>query len=317
MYIHLYGGDGRYAIESYDLKKRTITTRYKTVSFDDVRLTKDAWSKEDKALEAAIFNQKAIPAELVKFKIVSIPKKSGGMREVYTLVEPFNSEQKKKVKQLKLKMPSVKDCVLLHKGAKTIINLDIEKAFKSVVLNKTYNTKDSVLKNSFHPEGFLMQGTPCSSWIFEVVMAPIMNNLIAQLADDLVVTRYVDDITISSKKKLSHDVILGIVTIVSNYLNKYGFSLNQSKNRYSYDNGRGFKVLGIALSQDRIGVRNMKKQAILYWKKGEFEKANGMLAYLKSFLDVETYNNLKSKFAVTCIEKSIDVISTTDFDLPF
>jgi hypothetical protein len=312
MYVHLNGSDGRYAVESYDLAKKTITTRYKTVSFNDIRLIKQVFSKEDILLEKAILESRIVP---VKYKVVLIPKKSGGVREVYSLEEPFNSEQKKKVKELKLKMLSVKESVALHKGAKTIINLDIEKAFNSIVLGESVIIKDDVLKYSFHKDGFLMQGTPCSSWIFEQVLSPIFTSMVLPF-DGLTITRYVDDITISSKKKLSTDIIQKIIQFVSNYMFENGFKINQTKTRSSYDNGKGFKILGIALSQDRLGVRNMKKQAILYWKKGEFNKAEGMLAYLKSYLDIETYNNLKSKFAVKYIDKSNAMIST-DLDLPF
>lgn len=310
MYIHLYSGDGRYAIESFDLIKKTIKTRYKTVPFKDVRLIKDVFGEKDRILEQAILSENA-PI----YKSVLIPKKSGGTREVFSLLEPYNSEQKKKVKKLKLKMLSVKDCAIAHKGAKTIINLDIEKAFSSIILGKNVNTDNKVFKYSFSKEGILLQGTPCSSYIFEEVLNPIFDKLELPF-ENLVITRYVDDITISCKKKLSEQTMQAIINYISNYLLKYGFKINPKKTRCCYDNGKGFKVLGIALSQDRIGVRNMKKQAILYWKKGEQLKAEGMLAYLKSFLDIETYNNLKNKFAVKCIDKS-DVGISTSSDLPF
>lgn len=311
MYIHLYSGEGRYSVESFDLVKKTITTRYKTVPFTDVRLIKDVFGEKDKILE------KAILLEISPiYKSVLIPKKSGGTREVFSLLEPYNSEQKKKVKKLKLKMLSVKECAIAHKGAKTIINLDIEKAFSSVILGKNVNTYDKVLKYSFSKEGMLLQGTPCSSYIFEQVLSPIFNKLTLPF-ENLVVTRYVDDITISCKKKLSEEIMQAIIIYITDYLLKYGFKINSKKTRCCYDGGKGFKVLGIALSQDRIGVRNMKKQAILYWKKGEQSKAEGMLAYLKSFLDADVYNNLKNKFAVKCIDKSVVVISTTSSDLPF
>jgi hypothetical protein len=320
MKVHFNGSDGCYSIVSYDLIKKTITTRYKTHSFKEVRLIKEVYLNSDKVLEEAILKDRApvvkeIPAI---FKVLSIPKKSGGMREVYSLLEPYNSKQKELVKELKLKMLSVRDCAVLHKGAKTIISMDIEKAFKSIILGKNVHTDDDVLIYSFHPEGFLMQGTPCSSWIFERIISPIFDRMISEMSfSNLVITRYVDDITISCKKRLPLEIMEEIVMYITTFLADNEFKINSSKTRYSYENGKGFKVLGIAMSQDRMGVRNMKKQAILYWKKGETMKAEGMLSYLKAFLDKKTYSNLKSKFSDNYIAQPSAVDNSEDYDLPF
>jgi len=255
-------------------------------------------------LENGVWKSNLItPLPLPPYKVITIPKKNGTLRTVYSLNDENAAKQKAELKALKLRHKPISHYVKKHVGAITLISMDIKNAFESVTLKNAnrYISLNNVAKLSFNAEGILMQGTPMASCIFHTMMSDIDKMIKHTLRKhyaryDIQYTRYVDDISISSKEKLNAFIINNLIEIVRNELSKRSFTLNERKTRISVDGQKSHKVLNVDLSQGRTGVRDKKKQAILWFKKGETKKALGMLAYLKPFLGYETYYRLKQKF---------------------
>lgn len=232
-----------------------------------------------------------------RYKTFSIPKKSGGEREIAAPVEGLKLAQSKLYHLFKENI-SFKPCVkgfvpdegvvrnaMFHKKSRWILNLDIEDFFGSinfgrvrgVLMSKpfempkdvaTFIAKICVLDNK------LPQGAPTS---------PIMANIIASMLDNKMLkiakkykikyTRYADDITFSSVSRFPKalaDIQEGETVLsdpVVSAFKKSGFTINYSKVRLQRLNNRQ-EVTGLVVNEKvNVPVEFKKKlrSAIHQW----------------------------------------------------
>lgn len=278
MIIHIDGRNGLYGIYNYDIENKVVTVLMNRIPikipFDKIRLIREVYSAEDKKLYDAITFKPY-------YKAIRIPKKNGSFRTVYMLTDKDVLKRQKLLAKKVSRSLSVKKCVEKHLGKKYVLKLDIKSAFAYVHLSK-FRFLDPDLEYSFDVKGYLMQGTPCSSYLFERYMLPF-DNEIEKI--DVCITRYVDDITISS------DVLEKVYETkdkIEKILLSLGLFLNESKTRLLKSNKAGFKVHGVNISQGRMGVRARKERAFLLIKHGETEKGIGLLSYISQFVDTHT-----------------------------
>ena len=202
----------------------------------------------------------------------TIPKKNGRLRTI--------SQPSKKLKGLqswvltsilnKLKVSksckgfekgsSVADNAEPHRGANTILTLDIQDFFHSIGKEKVYSIFKSIGYNSYIAtiltnvctfRGALPQGSPCS---------PKLANLSTWMLDMRIqgyvgkrginYTRYADDLSFSG---LHPSKVLNIIPMIKVILNNEDFSINHDKTRIAGP-ARAKKVTGLIISNNSVGI---------------------------------------------------------------
>lgn len=210
------------------------------------------------------------------YKTYSIPKKSGELRTI--------SQPSKKLKglqswilvnilnELKVsssckgfeKGSSTADNAKPHKGANTILTLDLKDFFPTVKRNQVYSIFKAVgynkiistiLTNICTFEGALPQGSPCS---------PKLANLSAWSLDvriqgyvgkrGISYTRYADDLSFSG---LSPAKVVKIIRMIKVIIENENFVVNPSKTRVA-GAARAKRVTGLIISNDTFGIGKQK-----------------------------------------------------------
>lgn len=162
-----------------------------------------------------------------------------------------------------IKGKSIIDNALPHSGAKTLLKFDIKNFFPSISMKQIYwffrhLGYSSDVSRCFgllcvNGDYVLPQGAPTS---------PLLSNLIARRIDericgfckknrdtlDLVYTRYADDITLSSKRKLDDGLILKIKNVVYAIITDVGFLPNNDKFRV-FKSGQKLMVTGLVVNE--------------------------------------------------------------------
>lgn len=154
---------------------------------------------------------------------------------VATTDEIINLHEEVKVLLGDVRFLSMSDCVRPHLKNRFFLKLDIEDAFGSVDLALLTLTTSMDFdfeigldgKYFFHKEGGLIQGAPASPKLFQVFCERNLDNKMLAYCEynNLVYTRYVDDIFISSPKSFKSRKRKSI----RNVLEKVGFSVNEYK----------------------------------------------------------------------------------------
>lgn len=237
------------------------------------------------------------------YRIVRIPKRSGGIRELEIPIESLKIIQKSinvvilsrfkmsKEANAYIKKRSIVTNAAPHVGAKTIIKIDIKDFFPSINFKHVYgqfryfgygeNVSKYLSLLCVDGDLKLPQGAPTS---------PTLSNLISVYMDSRIsgycvkynysYTRYADDITISSKEKLPFYIIMSIKNFIFMILRDLGFEPNETKFKYFY-NGSRLEVTGInvnsKLSVPKDKIREMEN-AIRYIDKYGLENH---MQYLK------------------------------------
>ncbi|MGD7191001.1 retron Ec67 family RNA-directed DNA polymerase/endonuclease [Ralstonia pseudosolanacearum] len=169
-----------------------------------------------------------------KYKIFSIPKKSGGSRDIHAPIPELKSLQRKLATALEECIADVEELTneknkashgfcpgksiltnaSVHRNKRYVFNIDLEDFFPSItgqrvrgffIKDKNFAFDPSVATAIAHiacRDGKLPQGSPCS---------PVISNLIAGILDvhlsklakvhGCIYTRYADDITFSTNKE--------------------------------------------------------------------------------------------------------------------
>lgn len=175
-----------------------------------------------------------------------------------------------------------------HAKAETAITLDIQRFFPSITsaqveyafqkLFKFPLEVSSLLTKIVTLNGEIPQGAPTSSYIANLVMWEKECKLVAQLnGRGFIYTRLIDDMTISSPKKISEKDVTRIIGEVAAMLTNYDYKLHpDKKNVFSRSNpeklmlitglwmNRGspklLKDRRIQISKEVIGVRKMANE---------------------------------------------------------
>ncbi len=217
-----------------------------------------------------------------------------------------------------------------HKNQKNVLNLDLEDFFGTVnfgrirgyfIKNKDFALNSDVATTIAHIACYdrkLPQGSPCS---------PVIANLIARILDVRLVkvakkygctyTRYADDITFSTRKKVfpssivesvnDKDVVLG--TSITREIRKCDFKINHKKTRVQFKDSRQ-DVTGLIVNK-KVNIkreywRDARSKCHKLFTDGEFftknsngDKVVGKIKELEgtlTFIDsVDEYNNKRPK----------------------
>ncbi|NQZ92823.1 MAG: RNA-directed DNA polymerase [Moritella sp.] len=179
-------------------------------------------------------------------------KKSGGKRVTYDAYKELKSVHRKLQHQIFKKViypqfmqgsisgRSYITNVKLHTKSKLVICEDISNFFPTIQAEKVEN----MFMRLFHfPQdvaktltslvtlnGSIPQGGICSSYIANLVMWEKESVLVLRLNNaKLTYTRYVDDITVSSKNYINKQEISDVIASIYGMLQHYGFKPNRSK----------------------------------------------------------------------------------------
>ncbi|MFH1901829.1 MAG: reverse transcriptase domain-containing protein [Candidatus Omnitrophota bacterium] len=159
---------------------------------------------------------------------------------------------------------STADNAAPHKGANTILTLDLKDFFPTVKRNQVYSifktvgynkTISTILTNICTFQGALPQGSPCS---------PKLANLSAWTLDlriqgyvgkrGINYTRYADDLSFSG---LSPAKVVKIIPMIKLIIEDEKFTVNPSKTRVA-GAARAKTVTGLIIADDGIGVGKEK-----------------------------------------------------------
>jgi RNA-directed DNA polymerase len=260
-----------------------------------------------------------------RYTSFDIPKKSGGIRTIdapnahlkllqhrisillqdcISIIEKNNGIENKIVHGFKRKL-SILTNASCHTNKKYVLNLDIEDFFGSInfgrvrgyfISNKYFRLDPkiaTILAQIACYNNGLPQGSPCS---------PVISNLIFQSTDikllnfskknNLIYTRYADDLTFSSNEKISKKIISEIILIIEGDNNKKNFYVNDAKTRLQEKFFRQ-SVTGLTVNK-KVSVskkyfRNARAAVENYIRNGSFEildekdnvnKLDGVLSFI-------------------------------------
>lgn len=203
---------------------------------------------------------------------------------------------------------SIKKNALVHVNSRNLLHLDIKDFFESIterhikalLLNKLNLTKDDIAlicKISLY-KNHLTIGSVSSPIISNCVMYKFDEEIRKILDEEIVYTRYADDMIFSSKKYIDGNII----DIVSQHLSKNGFLLNNEKTHFMSPKGRrtvtGLVINGKELS---IGYRKHIEIKSKLYKKLKYNIGNsceilGNLFYIKD-IEPDLFNKLIIKYS--------------------
>lgn len=224
-----------------------------------------------------------------KYETFTIPKASGGVREITAPLPELRNAQRQVLKiitkQCKFlphnaahgftKNRNPKTALQVHQANKSkwFLKADIKDFFPSCTaealrkaLRETYpfyqldNSMRIMLVNLATKDGVLPQGSPLSPLLANMIMIPFDIALTEYCkANKLIYTRYADDIMISSREHFNPGSVL---IMVDTLLEQYGFNINHDKSRYGSSAGRNWN-LGLMYNEaGDITVGHKKKKLV-------------------------------------------------------
>jgi hypothetical protein len=188
------------------------------------------------------------------FSLVPQTKKDGSIRDCYSLNNPLKIVHKKIKNKITSKVeypPYIQGSIKnrsnltnarLHEGSKEIIQLDIKDFYPSIkgryihnIWRRFFNFSQevsSLLTSLITLNNNLVQGSPISSDIANLIFWDYEPMLAKELqSKNLVYSRYVDDINISSKNKLPDELKTYIIKSVHAMLKAKELKLKNNKTK--------------------------------------------------------------------------------------
>ena len=210
------------------------------------------------------------------YKTYKIPKKSGKLRTIcqpskklkglqsWLLVNILNKIQVSSSCKGFRKGSSTYDNALPHKGANTVLTIDLKDFFPNVTSKQVYNIFNTlgynklistVFTNISTFNGCLPQGSPCS---------PMLANLSAWILDlriqgyvgkrGINYTRYADDLSFSG---FNPSKVVKIIPMIKSIITEECFIVNASKTRVA-SSARAKIVTGLIVNEEDIGIGKKK-----------------------------------------------------------
>jgi len=233
-----------------------------------------------------------------KYRSFTIPKKRGGVREIDSPVAELKLIQERLAVLLSTNITFNKKCVQgfikgrgirsnadFHKKSKRVLNIDIKDFFgtinfgrvRGILIAKPFEMNPkvaTVIAQICTYKNRLPQGAPTSPVISNIFGSLLDNKIIQHIKrEHLLYTRYVDDITISSKGSFPPDLayIVDGMTIIGEKLkgifSKCDFEINDRKARLQLSNTRQ-EVTGLVVNKKiniPIEYKNKLRAAIKQW----------------------------------------------------
>jgi hypothetical protein len=282
--------------------------------------------EKDLRLDKA-FIQEIIMKGDSQYKKYLIPKKSGGMRRIYSPTPElrllqywvkeniFNYCQVSKYAMAYERGNSIKNNALQHIESNYFLYLDFTSFFESITgeaIEELLERENVIRKLRLCKSDIEMIKRIClydNHLVIGSVSSPRISNCVAKKIDDRLVelltqkggfvyTRYSDDITVSSKEYIPFEVI----DIIRKCVGEFGFSINERKTRFSSPKKRK-KLTGISVDNNQIGVGLAKKKEIksMIYKYFKYGVGNpsailGNMSFLKD-IEPEYFNRLVIKYS--------------------
>ncbi|HEX7478527.1 MAG TPA: retron St85 family RNA-directed DNA polymerase, partial [Polyangiales bacterium] len=214
------------------------------------------------------------------YRVFSIPKKSGGQRQIAQPGRALKAVQgwilRHVLDNLRTSAAckgfergaSVADNADPHVGAKAILCLDIEDFFPSISIRRVtwvfrlagYDPWTALTLAQYCTiRGRLPQGSPCSPKLANLACFRLDRRLIGFCGrKGLVYTRYADDMTFSSS---SPSRLAKSLPMIASIVREEGFVLNEAKTRLRGP-ARCRKVTGLVLAHDFVGVGRVRLRSL-------------------------------------------------------
>jgi len=264
-----------------------------------------------------------------QYKTYEIPKKKSGEKRIisqpskklkglqsWILVNILNKVQVSSSCKGFKKGSSILENASPHKGAYSILTLDLKDFFPSVKSKQVFNIFKTLGYNNLISTVFtnictynncLPQGGPCS---------PTLANLSAWTLDlriqgfvgkrGIKYTRYADDLTFSG---LNPSTLAKIIPMIKSIIEDENFSINDSKTRLAGP-ARAKVVTGLIIHDDKIGIGRKKYKELrrkIYHLTFPSEQENStLLSHIQGWL---SYLNSVDKARLKKAEKYIKTLS--------
>jgi RNA-directed DNA polymerase len=254
----------------------------------------------------------------------TIPKKSGGVRTITAPDKATKAAQKAILLKLYKSKPASNLChgftpgrspmtnALKHVGKRYVANMDIRDFFPNCRKHMLPDDIDVDVDVVFH-ERALPQGSPASPHLANLYLKKFdckaVSVLRENLSDDIVYTRYADDITISSNSK----AIEKASEIINGMLASEGFTLHPDKTHLAGP-GQCKNITGLNINSGRPTVpkkyrrkvRAMVHRASKGWlvTESQGKSLTGMIAYIGSCHPEEAAKYTKILMDVQSVKKA-------------
>ena len=210
---------------------------------------------------------------LHSFKKARIPKGNNTYRTIYIVDAATRRRLREHLPYLEIKLNELDttgsvyafrsntNCVMnakRHIGYQYTLSLDIRDFFDAVEERHIAENVDPIIINQCLIDGAPRQGLPTSPLIANIALIPCDNEIISSISqkvtNDFVYTRYADDIAISFNEKHNRE---HIQFLVSQVLERAGFSIHEKKTRFQCAKGGRRIITGIAV--DSAGIYPTRK----------------------------------------------------------
>jgi RNA-directed DNA polymerase len=256
------------------------------------------------------------------YKTFTIPKKSGGLRVINQPSKNLKGLQSWILRNILDKLSVSNSCkgfekgqsivnnVSPHKGASTILTIDLKNFFPSINGKLIYSIFFSLGYNKFIStiltnictiNNCLPQGSPCSPKLANLVAWKLDLRLQGYIGKKgLTYTRYADDLTFSG---LNPSKVVQTISTVRKIIESENFKINYRKMRIAGP-AKSKIITGLTLYDDNFGIGRKKYKLLrskIHHLTIEEEQTNtkllsdvkGWLAYLKN-VDILRYKQAKS-----------------------
>jgi RNA-directed DNA polymerase len=212
------------------------------------------------------------------YREFTIPKRSGGKREIFAPYESLLLAQRWILKNI-LDSVEIHDCAHgfrrnrsiksnanVHLKTNNLLKMDLKDFFPSVKISWVINVFSELgyapnvayfLASLCCRDGVLAQGAATSPALSNIIMRSLDNRL-ARLAKrcNLQYSRYADDITFSGKK-----IHFKLIILVEKIVFMYGLNINHEKTRLKHEHGARI-VTGVAINDGHLSVPGKFKRAL-------------------------------------------------------
>lgn len=220
----------------------------------------------------------------MQYRIAKIPKGNGKFRKIFIPSEEFSQTLRNKLDVLdailmKVDFAKVNHAFLHHRNCVTnatqhigyeyCLSLDIEDFFDSITEDHVKGIIDDELiklvfvdqEMPFPANRILGQGLPTSPVVSNIAFAKVDNEimqLVEMLNQDIVYTRYADDLVFSFNEIKFKDIIYKRVNKI---LKKNGFTLNLRKTKLQKATNGNIIITGLAVNKNGVfPTRKTKKK---------------------------------------------------------
>lgn len=200
-------------------------------------------------------------------KIITISKHNGKFRKVFVPTPSYTkqlNEKRKYLNKILLEQDEYKvnhaflaernsvTNAMQHIGYRYCLQLDIEDFFDSITCESVKGIIDDRVCDLVFVDGVLRQGLPTSPIVSNIAFIPIdqaILNFVKNLDENIVYTRYADDLTFSFNDIKFKDVIYKRVIKI---LSTFGFKINNKKTKFQKSVNGNIIITGVAVNEKGI-----------------------------------------------------------------